>query len=109
MTPDLSLRPAILNGDALRFYIAELAQPLPKGLERALDLRVRTGKALIENPLEATFPPAALRRRAAWRGHQPARSAGSGGGPLFDHLIRPLEECRRDRQAEGLRGLEIDD
>jgi hypothetical protein len=29
--------------------------------------------------------------------------------PLFDHLIRPLEERRRDRQAEGLGGLEIDD
>jgi len=36
-------------------------------------------------------------------------------GPLFgshaslDHLIRPLQERRRDRQAEGLGGLEVDD
>jgi hypothetical protein len=27
---------------------------------------------------------------------------------LLDHLIRPPEERRRDRQAEGLRGLEVD-
>src|SRR5712671_5864053 len=33
-------------------------------------------------------------------------------GPPFswiDHLIRPLEERRRDREAEGLRRLEVDD
>jgi hypothetical protein len=30
-------------------------------------------------------------------------------GALLDHLIRPLQERRRDRQAEGLRGLEVDD
>ena len=28
---------------------------------------------------------------------------------LLDHLIRPLQECRRDRQAEGLGGLAVDD
>src|SRR6266478_2419618 len=28
---------------------------------------------------------------------------------LLGHLIRPLQERRRDRQAEGLRGLEVDD
>src|SRR4029077_6450259 len=28
---------------------------------------------------------------------------------LRDHLIRPLQERWRNRQAEGLRGLEIDD
>jgi hypothetical protein len=27
---------------------------------------------------------------------------------LLDHLIRPLQERRRDRQAEGLGGLEVD-
>ena len=27
----------------------------------------------------------------------------------LDHLIRPLQERRRDRQAEGLGGLEVDD
>ena len=29
--------------------------------------------------------------------------------PSLDHLIRPLQERRRDRQAEGLGGLEVDD
>jgi hypothetical protein len=28
---------------------------------------------------------------------------------LLDHLIRPLQERRRDRQAEGLGGLEVDE
>ena len=28
--------------------------------------------------------------------------------PLPNHVIRPLQQRRRDRQAEGLRGLEID-
>src|SRR5258707_734929 len=29
-------------------------------------------------------------------------------GPSFDHLIRPLQERGRDREVEGLRGLEVD-
>ena len=28
---------------------------------------------------------------------------------LLDHLIRPCQERRRDRQAEGLRSFEVDD
>ena len=28
---------------------------------------------------------------------------------LLEHLIRPLQERRRDRQAERLGGLEVDD
>ena len=28
--------------------------------------------------------------------------------PLLDHLIRPLQERRRDRQAQSLGGLEVD-
>src|SRR5258707_5156372 len=28
--------------------------------------------------------------------------------PSLDHLIRPLQERRRDREAEGLRGLEVE-
>src|SRR5262245_40144215 len=30
-------------------------------------------------------------------------------GPLFDDLIRPRQERGRDREAEGLGGLEVDD
>ena len=29
-------------------------------------------------------------------------------GPSLDHLIRPLQERGRDREVEGLRGLEVD-
>jgi hypothetical protein len=35
-----------------------------------------------------------------------APSRGSLPQPLLDHLIRPLQERLRDRQAEGLRRLE---
>ena len=31
------------------------------------------------------------------------------GGPSFDHVIRLQEQRPRDRQAEGLRRLEVDD
>ena len=31
------------------------------------------------------------------------------GVALFDHLMRPLQERRRDGQAEGPGGLEVDD
>src|SRR4029453_14527303 len=53
--------------------------------------------------------PAEPRRRAARRLHPPVRSAGSGAGPSFNDLIRPGPEWGRDRQAEGLGGLQVDD
>src|SRR6185436_18650408 len=36
-------------------------------------------------------------------------SGGMRGGPSFDYLIRPREQRGRNRQAEGLGGLEVDD
>ena len=51
-------------------------------------------------------PPAAPRRRAARRAEP--EPLGTRGGPSLDHLIRPLQERRRDREAEGLGGLEVD-
>jgi hypothetical protein len=41
---------------------------------------------------------------------RPARAAGVGKAHrLLDHLIRPLEERQRDRQAERFGSLEVDD
>ena len=84
---------------------AKIAKPL---LER-----VRTsagGGCRCEDPdLGRPSPPAAPRRRAARRGGRRSRCRGTRGGPSLDHLIRPLQERRRDRQAEGLGGLEVDD
>ena len=40
-----------------------------------------------------------------------SRQVGRGGwrAPSFNDLIRPQQHRRRDRQPEGLRGLEVDD
>jgi hypothetical protein len=48
---------------------------------------------------------------AAMLCREASRAASNSGIAvgLLDHLIRPLQERRRDRQAEGLGGLQIDD
>src|SRR5215813_11754342 len=58
---------------------------------------------------ERPYPPFAPRRLAARRTYWPATSAGSGGDPLFDDLVRSQQERRRDGEAEGLGGLQVDD
>src|SRR5207244_1625377 len=47
-------------------------------------------------------------RRAARRGSRPLGCRGMFAGRSLDHLIRPLQERRRDRQAEHPGGLEVD-
>src|SRR5262245_51442455 len=44
-------------------------------------------------------------------GARPGPRAGemAGAGRSFDHLIRPRQQRRRDREAEGLGGLDVDD
>src|SRR5713101_7270832 len=54
-------------------------------------------------------PPAAPRRRAAWRGAPHPCQPGTSAAPSLDDLIRPPQQRWRDRQAEGLGGLEVDD
>jgi len=36
-------------------------------------------------------------------------ASNSSGGDLLDHLIRPRQQSRRNREAERLGGLEVDD
>jgi len=63
-------------------------------------------------PMPCGSPPAGLVISSNHGGFQPrAARPGSPEDPhsLLDHLIRPLQERRRDRQAEGLGGLEVDD
>ena len=52
---------------------------------------------------------AAPRRRAARRGAPPPYQPGTCGGRSLDQFIRPPQQRRRDREAEGLGGLEVDD
>src|SRR5262249_48196641 len=40
---------------------------------------------------------------------EPRGGAGRGHGGSLDHLVRPRQHRRRDREPEGLGGLEIDD
>src|ERR1700730_119304 len=47
--------------------------------------------------------PAAPRPRAPRRGDGRPLPQGGLAAPSLDHLIRPLQERRRDRQAEGLK------
>src|SRR4030095_3656392 len=37
------------------------------------------------------------------------QGGGTERGPLLDDLIRPRQQRRRDREAKGLGGLEVDD
>jgi len=66
------------------------------------------------DPQEGVGVRAAIPRRGALKKPLLVRSSRSEDpcalvyGSL-DHLIRPLQERRRDRQAEGLGGLEVDD
>ena len=62
-------------------------------------------------PMLCGFPPVGPAISSNHGGFQPrAARPGSPDSPsLLDHLIRPLQERRRDRQPEGLGGLEVDD
>jgi hypothetical protein len=50
-----------------------------------------------------------LRSRQGNRGHAPPQHPTIRAFALLDHLIRPLQERRRDRQTKSLGGFEVDD
>src|SRR6185369_2298985 len=54
-------------------------------------------------------PATAPRQRAARRGSPPPCQRGTRGGRSLNQLICPPQQRRRDRQAERLGGLEVDD
>src|SRR5215472_1506448 len=76
-------------------------RPLPGGARR----RGWGARSLFEGRSQLTAP----RRRAARRGGRRPKCRGTPAASLLDHLIRPQEERLRDRQSEGLGGLEVDD
>ena len=84
---------------------AEITQPLPEGIHG----RGRRGVHWPGRPRAA--PSRRLRLGGERRGEETTASGqqGTPAGPSLDHLIRPLQERRRDGQAEGLGGLEVDD
>ena len=69
-------------------------------IERARSSAETSIKNTDQRPL---FEPAAPRPRAARRGDCRPMPQGRLAAPSLDHLIRPLQERRRDRQAEGLK------
>ena len=95
----IALRPPELDDEVLALDVAVALESLPEGFDRA------TREAAVENAEEARSdtpsPPAAPRRRAARRGHQPARSAGSGGGPCRGWWGRHGYESTRIRRVLG--------
>ena len=65
--------------------------------------RAHVGQLLMQSAHRGGGPRGdALPPPAAGAGHKP-------DGHLLDHLVCPLKERRRDRQAEGFGGLEVDD
>src|SRR6266545_8225932 len=62
-----------------------------------------------EFPPEPSSLTSAPRRRAARRGAPPQCQRGTCDGLSLDDLVRPSQQRRQDRQAEGLRRLEVDD
>jgi hypothetical protein len=80
------------------------AHPTP-----SLACQLHSGRAL-KTCREGATPDRAPHRLPDVSRVQPQKQTTSQAATgLFDHLIRPLQERRRDRQAEGLGGLEIDD
>src|SRR6266508_5511112 len=78
----LSLRPSVLDGDVLAFYIAQLAQPLPEGCE--------VGRAIGGRGAQEEADPGDLRRCLSCgreRRGEEASSHSADERPPADHWI----------------------
>jgi hypothetical protein len=98
---------ARLSNSAAADRPSQLLEPLPE--RRGATLSLRIVLRIQHQHAHAPHPVPLLRLGGARRGDstgQRGRQEGRGG-PSFNHLIRP--QRRRDREAERLGGLEIDD
>ena len=91
-------KPVLMDQPSLRLLIPETLASGRLPLERLLHVWGGLGAGLLVAP----------RSRAARRGGHLPRSRGTPAGPSLNHLIRPLEERRRDREPERLRLLQVD-
>src|SRR5215470_17182370 len=60
----------------------------------------------VRSAIEGVFPACSARLRAAWRARLPGQRR-TRGGSLFDNVIRAQQQRRREGEAEGFGGLEV--
>jgi hypothetical protein len=110
---DASCRDRVLVSTAAIFLQpldpAQLDLPTHREAEKQGQRRRRSIMTFWPSTYPSSRKPSRNERRMALRGsgpampaHRPARSSGNGGDPSFNHLIRPEQQRRRDREAEGL-------
>ncbi len=106
----LVLSVSILDRDVLALDLAELPQP-PRNAphRRGAPAGALNGIFPQRMPIRKHLPcllGLGGNRRGEERTREVPRNARRSS---LDHLVRPRQQRRRDRQAEGLRGLEVDD
>ena len=108
----VALRPAIIEPDVFSFDPAEPAQPLLEALDRAQRRRSKHPDApyLCRVVAHEPVPPAANRRAVPQaRAKAPAIERRPPNARSFDDLVGAREARWRDREAERLGSVEVDD
>src|SRR5262249_34349201 len=98
----LALGVSLLNEEVPPFDVAEVTQLLAERLDEGMTAGRKPANSDRSRGLTAG---------KSWPRCYTGRKTASEGTVihLFNDLIRPRQQRRRDRQAEGLGGLEIDD
>ena len=102
--------PAPLTGEPERDPAVEI-DPLKRNVRRIAPRPPRIGQVLLRRVRDGARPqeegePA---RPGDGRFQRPEDLVALVEHALFDHLVRPQQERLRDREADRLRGLQIDD